>query len=186
MLPPCSQHKVVRGFSKEECGKRYPNANKWCNPYQLNYLIKNFTNWNSGDENAFLNKVKVHLKLYQLLQPKSISDIRLLKIYGISQDPNTKDYIIILKYINDGIHRDFHTGNILIEFNYNYYDANQKLIISDMGLCGEVAANIYSFGMIMYFVTTAKQPFASCDYDQNLILDICEGIRFKINELKAS
>ena len=69
------------------------------------------------------------------------------------------------------VHRDFHIGNILLR--YGYYP-----LVSDMGLCGEVgnvdvtkiygvmpyvapevlrgkpytqAADIYSFGMVMYF-----------------------------------
>src|SRR6266542_1324887 len=78
-----------------------------------------------------------------------------------------------------------------------------------MGLCGEVdniyetkiygvmpyvapevlrgkpyiqAADIYSFGMIMYFVATRRQPFANCAHDEFLALDICHGIRPGINE----
>ena len=86
---------------------------------------------------------------------------------------------------NKMVHHDFHIGNILLNvFRYP--------LISDMGLCGEVgnidptkiygvmpyvapevlrgkpytqAADIYSFGMVMYFVATGKQPFADCDHD---------------------
>ena len=85
------------------------------------------------------------------------------------------------------VHRDFHIGNILLFDNYH-----TNSFISDMGLCGEVgnldltkiygvmpyvapevlrgkpytqAADIYSFGMVMYFVATGKQPFADCDHD---------------------
>src|SRR5438477_292355 len=105
------------------------------------------------------------------------------------------------------VHRDFHTGNILLK-------SNEMSIsyISDMGLCGDVrnvdstniygvmpyvapevlrgklytqAADIYSFGMIMYFVATGKLPFANCAHDQNLALSICNGIRPKINENEA-
>src|SRR5436190_15111408 len=92
------------------------------------------------------------------------------------------------------VHRDLHTGNILFDINIKFsrrslpFDAH----ISDMGLCGEVdnidstkiygvmpyvapevlrgnpyteAADIYSFGMIMYFVATGQQPFANCAHD---------------------
>src|SRR6266480_7224317 len=111
------------------------------------------------------------------------------------------------------VHRDFHTGNILSSISslnlcsYNIY-------IADMGLCGEVdnvndeakiygvipyvapevlrgnthtqAADIYSFGMIMYFVTTERQPFANCAHDEFLVLDICKkGIRPEIDETEA-
>ncbi|GBB93891.1 hypothetical protein RclHR1_02250001 [Rhizophagus clarus] len=77
-----------------------------------------------------------------------------------------------------------------------------------MGLCGEVdnidetkiygvmpyvapevlrgkpytqAADIYSFGMIMYFVATGKQPFANCAHDNTLAVNICNGIRPEIS-----
>src|SRR5207247_1192789 len=47
------------------------------------------------------------------------------------------------------------------------------------------AADIYSFGMIMYFVATRKQPFANCDHDNLLALNICTGIRPEVNEQEA-
>src|SRR3954471_14182797 len=106
------------------------------------------------------------------------------------------------------VHCDFHIGNIL-------YMGGKiiKTYISDMGLCREVgnnvdatkiygvmpyvapevlrekpytqAADIYSFGMIMYFVATGRQPFADCAHDQNLALSICNGIRPDITEKEA-
>ena len=169
-------------------------------------------------------------------------DRHILNIYGISQDPKTKNYIMVLEYAKYGnfnnwinrnhknfswnaklsvlynifcglqnihqngmVHRDFHTGNILLrDITFPY--------ISDMGLCGEVgnidetkiygvmpyvapevlkgkpytqAADIYSFGMIMYFVATGKQPFSDRAHDQYLVLSIYNGIRPKINEPEA-
>ncbi|POG58979.1 kinase-like domain-containing protein, partial [Rhizophagus irregularis DAOM 181602=DAOM 197198] len=167
----------------------------------------------------------------------------IIKIYGISQNPDTKNYIIVLQHAEGGnfsnwvnmnykdfnwknkikvlgdiieglkeihekqmVHRDFHTGNIL--FN------KASAYISDMGLCGKVekidkisetkiygvmpyvapevlrkkpytqAADIYSFGMIMYFVATGKQPFANHEHNHILVLNICGGIRPEINELE--
>ncbi|GBB98677.1 hypothetical protein RclHR1_00330004 [Rhizophagus clarus] len=190
----------------------------------------------------------------EFLNEYSISnDDKILNLYGISRNPDTKDYIMILKYADSGninnysyisinwywyeklsvlkyiieglekihnnnmVHRDFHTGNILLSYDhYNFYTGSGNFIgnvyISDMGLCGEVdnidktnlygdmpyvapevlrgdsytkAADIYSFGMIMYFVATKRQPFADCAHDNILALNICNGIRPKINEKEA-
>ncbi|CAB5363440.1 unnamed protein product [Rhizophagus irregularis] len=193
----------------------------------------------------FINEVKAYYINY---------DDCVLKICGLSQNPDTKEYIMVLQYANIGnlnsynninrnwnweekllilkdiikglmkihknemAHRDFHIGNILLSFatdniisgtgNSDFY-----LYISDMGLCGDVsnidetntygvmpyvapevlkgkpytqAADIYSFGMIMYFVATGRQPFSNCAHDHYLVLDICrEGIRPEISESEA-
>src|SRR4051794_6023539 len=124
-----------------------------------------------------------------------------------SDELDTLQWIINgLKTIHEKkmVHRDFHIGNILLRDYVPY--------ISDMGLCGEVgnmdptniygvmpyvapevlrgkpytqAADIYSFGMIMYFVATLRQPFANCAHDQELVLSICNGIRPEITEKEA-
>ncbi|POG59112.1 kinase-like domain-containing protein [Rhizophagus irregularis DAOM 181602=DAOM 197198] len=79
-----------------------------------------------------------------------------------------------------------------------------------MGLCGEVgnedetkiygvmpyvapevlrgkpytqAADVYSFGMVMYYIITGKQPFENRAHDSLLALDICNGIRPEIPEI---
>ncbi|UZO11102.1 uncharacterized protein OCT59_002676 [Rhizophagus irregularis] len=178
----------------------------------------------------FINEVKVYSN-------SSIGNI--LKIYGISQNPNTKDYIMVFEYAEGGdfnnylnknyekfdwfnglkvlnniakslngihqkqmVHRDFHTGNIL-------FMNNNLAHISDMGLCKKIddineaniygvmpyvapevlkgkpytqAADIYSFGMIMYVVATGRQPFDDCAHDEFLVLKICNEIRPEINE----
>ncbi|GBB98970.1 hypothetical protein RclHR1_03380012 [Rhizophagus clarus] len=189
----------------------------------------------SSMTNNFLNEVKAY----------SISEhSNILKILGISQNPESKDYVMVLEYANRGnfnywlnknyenfnwlsklkrlgdiivglqqiheqqmVHRDLHTGNILFQFAEEEF-----LCISDMGLCGKIdnidesniygvmpyiapevlrgkpytkAADIYSFGMIMYFVATGRQPFADYAHDQNLALNICNGIRPEIDEQEA-
>ncbi|EXX75111.1 Mkk2p [Rhizophagus irregularis DAOM 197198w] len=193
--------------------------------------------------NEFLNEIKE----YSIDKHGS----NILKIYGLSQNPITKEYIIVLEYAEGGnfnkwmnnnfknfswpykiitllnisnglkeihqkriFHRDLHTGNILFFTNsiskINIFGDN--IFISDMGLCGEVdntdktkiygvmpyvapevlrgipysqSADIYSFGMIMYFAATGRQPFTNCAHDKLLALDICNEIRPEINEQEA-
>jgi serine/threonine protein kinase len=106
------------------------------------------------------------------------------------------------------VHHDFHTGNILFNIS-SMEEYGNRIYISDMGLCRKVddinqnniygvmpyvapevlrgctytqAADIYSFGMIMYFAVTGRQPFDDRAHDHLLALDICNGIRPKLNE----
>jgi len=166
-----------------------------------------------------------------------------IKCLGISQDPKTCNYMMIMEFAYNGsfhkflnsnitwkdrlhalldisigldhlhnnnlIHQDFHPGNLLL-------DRYKSLYITDLGSCKsdksenqnsqsngiygvmpyvapEVlrgkpytkAADIYSFGMIMYFTATGKQPFADHAHNSELALNICNGIRPELNELEA-
>ncbi|CAB5363452.1 unnamed protein product [Rhizophagus irregularis] len=134
--------------------------------------------------NEFLNEVGAYSISYNII----------LRICGISKNPDTNNYIIVLEYANGGnldnynnniirnhnwnrklyvlseivtglkkiheneiVHRDFHTGNILVSFRNDAYDGHgnsiSNIYISDMGLCGEVSnidkTNIYG---VMPFV----------------------------------
>ncbi|EXX53960.1 Rad53p [Rhizophagus irregularis DAOM 197198w] len=181
----------------------------------------------------FLSEIKIHTIM---------NSHHILKAYGISQNPVTKEYIMVFEFVEGGslndwinknfinlswknklkslfnifnaldelhqkgfVHHDFHTGNILIK-NGNFPH------ISDMGLCREAsnndetkifgvmpyldpnvlkgnpytqASDIYSAGMIMYFIATGRQPFANCPHDEFLAINICKGDRPVINKTEA-
>src|SRR5436190_16879382 len=106
---------------------------------------------------------------------------------------------------NNYYHKDLHSGNILI-ISANYIIP----VISDFGLCcpadqnsvdktlygvlpfvapeilcGEEftkAADIYGFGMLMSEVISGETPFDDRDFDLNLALDVCDGMRPQIPE----
>ncbi|GBC38202.2 kinase-like domain-containing protein [Rhizophagus irregularis DAOM 181602=DAOM 197198] len=128
--------------------------------------------------NEFLNEVKKY----------SIHNDHILHIYGISQNPDTKDYIMIFQYANGGKLDDY-IGNHVADWSWEErLKALNNIIKAPEVLKGKPytqTADIYSFGMIMYFIMTAKQPFADCAHDSILAVKICSGTRPDINELEA-
>ncbi|GES89968.1 kinase-like domain-containing protein [Rhizophagus clarus] len=103
------------------------------------------------------------------------------------------------------IHRDFHSGNILLKRN----DSGNLWKIGDLGLLqpennisgNEIhgvipyispeifkdssfskASDIYSMGMIMWELTSGCKPFANVEHDVNLIHKILDGRRPEITE----
>ncbi|PKK60809.1 kinase-like protein [Rhizophagus irregularis] len=105
---------------------------------------------------------------------------------------------------NEFIHRDLHSGNILISI-FNMW-------IADMGLCKPADCNplesaknniygvlsyvapeilrrqnytkssdIYSFGIIMYEIISGLPPYHDISHDENLAIKICKGFRPRFN-----
>src|SRR5207248_1912724 len=53
----------------------------------------------------------IYIKLQYYIKFKSPKYKGILDIYGISQDPNTKEYILVRRYANDGCLTDYITNN---------------------------------------------------------------------------
>ncbi|CAI2180783.1 15819_t:CDS:2 [Funneliformis geosporum] len=180
---------------------------------------------------------------YQLRQ----DSIHINRYYGITQDPITKDFVIIMEFYDSGdlsnyiiktfykvdwnyklnhlnliaiglskihgkniIHRDFHSGNILIKIKDLVQYKRTK--IADLGLSKSAteaedneiygiipymapeilqgqkyasASDIYGFGMIMWECMTGRRPFWDRAHDTDLIIDICDGLRPPIDDTVA-
>ncbi|RHZ58631.1 hypothetical protein Glove_372g72 [Diversispora epigaea] len=106
------------------------------------------------------------------------------------------------------IHRDIHPGNLMITEKPN--NSKYKFLrLGDLGLCRlanetssseaygvlpyiapEVlnkyqysqASDIYSVGIIMWFISTGKRPFANRAYNAELAVEIFNGLRLKTNK----
>jgi serine/threonine protein kinase len=162
-----------------------------------------------------------------------------IQLYGITQDPKTLNYMIVMRYMELGsfrsnlmikkynpydkyhnlyritksllslhkcnlVHGDFHSGNLLLWSHCVAY-------ISDLGLSRPVdkpnnsneiygilpyiapevlrgkpytkAADIYSFGIIMWEMTSGIPAFNNVPHDFNLSLNVCQGLRPEVIEI---
>ncbi|PKC72055.1 kinase-like protein [Rhizophagus irregularis] len=162
----------------------------------------------------------------------------IIKCYGITRDPKTKDYMLITEYANGGdlhnylknnftkitwnkklnilwriskglecihksnsIHRDFHSGNILLSETWKIGDLVLSQPVNNMLLdnviygiipyiapeifCGakySKESDIFSMGMIMWELTTGYKPFSNVEHNMNLIYEIINGKRPEITD----
>ncbi|GBC05439.1 hypothetical protein RclHR1_06220012 [Rhizophagus clarus] len=186
--------------------------------------------------NYFFNEIKSLSRCYDFFIKLGV-----IHFHGITQDPVTNEYILIMEYteggnlhnylqknfinvtwkeklrilhdisfglywihINELIHRDLHSGNILLSLN----DPCRRWLIGDFGLSqpanntspnneiyGVISyiapeifkggtfskeSDIYSLGMIMWELTTGCKPFANVEHNVDLIYEIIDGKRPEI------
>ncbi|EXX76732.1 polo kinase CDC5 [Rhizophagus irregularis DAOM 197198w] len=163
----------IYGFTKDPELEDYILVMKYASKGDLHkYLQKNFTNLTWNNNN---NTV-------------------LLILQDISMG---------LEYIhnNEFIHRDFHSGNILLDFSWKIGDLGLSQSVKNESSNNEIygvipyiapeifkgsafskEADIYSLGMIMWELTTGCKPFANVEHDIHLIYKILDGERPKITE----
>ncbi|RIB24250.1 kinase-like domain-containing protein [Gigaspora rosea] len=125
--------------------------------------------------------------------------------YGVTQDPDTHKYMIVTDYYKGDlrnihsanlVHRDFHSGNVLVDGITCISDLGLSRDIETLRLSADVngvmpyvapevlrrnpytkAADVYSFGIIMWEFTSYQLPFSERPHDINLAIEICDGLR---------
>ncbi|CAB5374894.1 unnamed protein product [Rhizophagus irregularis] len=65
---------------------------EWERNINQNVILKSLDNSSSCITTDFLNEIKSHLQIYL---------VDVIQCYGITQDPNTKDYMMVLFYCDD-------------------------------------------------------------------------------------
>ncbi|RHZ88725.1 hypothetical protein Glove_21g181 [Diversispora epigaea] len=76
---------------------------QWERSYQLEVVLKKFNNFANLSE-EFLNEIAIHLK--------SMDFFHSVLMYGITKDPETDKYMIVLQYMSDGNLRNYLKNNI--------------------------------------------------------------------------
>ncbi|RIB30326.1 kinase-like domain-containing protein [Gigaspora rosea] len=157
----------------------------------------------SGSQKNFLREFKSYtefrlvgrnFEVYGLTQNTTNNEY-LMQLVDISKN---------LKKVHEAgyVHGDFHSGNIL---QNQYINGNLISYIADLGLSRKndesdledsiygvlpyvapevlnrrpytIAADIYSFGVIMAEISTGRPPHYNIEYDEALAIKICNGLR---------
>ncbi|RIA81734.1 kinase-like domain-containing protein [Glomus cerebriforme] len=213
---------------------KWSNKNQnWERPCHNMFVALKSLNNSKNVTLEFINEIMVHHKLGNF-------NFSIIRLYGITQDPNTKNYMMVLDHAENGslrsylnksynelswktkinylywivcglneihqiglIHRDLHIGNILHTgfahitdvglckpVDYNALENTKKNVygvlpyIAPEILRGQnytKAADIYSFGIIMYETISGLPPYHDVSHEINLGVNICQGLRPKFN-----
>ncbi|GET00430.1 kinase-like domain-containing protein [Rhizophagus clarus] len=136
----------------------------------------------NGSQNMsieYLNELKTHWEFCK-------STTFPLKLFGITKDPETKEFMMNLEYADGGSLR-----NVLLNYDFGLSGPSNKQK-SDKKICGvlpyiapeilngepyTLSSDIYSFGVIMAELSSGKPSFYKRKHDISLALDICNGLR---------
>ncbi|PKY46974.1 kinase-like protein [Rhizophagus irregularis] len=175
----------------EEAKSHLTISNKWADIVRCYGMTQNPLN---GNYMLVMRKMDIDLRKYLQQNHNQLSWKERINI--------AYEIIHGLSYIHDekAIHRDLHSGNILYsQLNYYWY-------ISDLGFCGPAdrssksiygnlpyiapevivgreyifASDIYSIAMLMWEISSGKPPFVNIEHENDIVMNIINGIRPKI------
>ncbi|RGB38463.1 kinase-like domain-containing protein [Rhizophagus diaphanus] len=176
-------------------------SNQHCfNKIVYNYIIDiyGFTKDPESDDYILVMEYASEGDLHKYLQ-KNFTNIEWnnKKLFILQQIATGLEYI----HNNEFIHRDFHSGNILSDYSWKIGDLGLSQSVNNESSNNEIygvipyiapeifkgssfskETDIYSFGMIMWELTTGCKPFANVKHDIHLIYKILDGERPKITE----
>ncbi|RGB33191.1 kinase-like domain-containing protein [Rhizophagus diaphanus] len=135
--------------------------------YNETVILKRFEN-SKNNNKYFLNELKSNQHCFNRILYDYI-----IKIYGFTKDPELEDYILVMKYASEG---DLHK---YLQKNFTNLKWNSEIF---KGSAFSKEADIYSFGMIMWELTTSCKPFANVEHDIHLIYKILDEERPKITK----
>ncbi|GBC47994.2 kinase-like domain-containing protein [Rhizophagus irregularis DAOM 181602=DAOM 197198] len=99
----------------KECGKENTEVD-WCKECNAKHFQQNFKNWTSENVTSeFINEITMHCKT------KKSYFISVVRVYGITQDPETKNYMMVLQYAKNGSLRAY------LDKNYHELSWDTKL-----------------------------------------------------------
>ncbi|RGB22418.1 kinase-like domain-containing protein [Rhizophagus diaphanus] len=133
---------------------------------------------------------------------------RIIRYFGISLDPKTNEYLLIMQYADGGdlqnhlknnfknltwndkkklafqiadglnylhneniLHRDLHSKNVVI------HETNAKITDFDLKFPYAEPSDIYSFGVLMWEISSGYPPFKDNDNKIALAVSISNGVR---------
>ncbi|GET64731.1 kinase-like domain-containing protein [Rhizophagus irregularis DAOM 181602=DAOM 197198] len=179
--------------------KKWDNENQNWRRNNLNIFVALKSLNNSENVTLeFINEIKLHNKI-------GATTGYVIIAFGITQDPETKNYMMVLEYAEDGSLRNYlnksYSGlNWEYKLRYLYYIAEGLIIRESESAKNKIygvlpyiapeilrgqnytkASDIYSFGIIMYEVISGLPPYHDVSHDINLSIKICQGLRPRFN-----
>ncbi|GBB93373.1 hypothetical protein RclHR1_21590003 [Rhizophagus clarus] len=186
-------------YEKQDWKRKHANLES-SEEYGYPIALKSLNDLSKNDENfkKFLNEWKLHLECQRKVASNGTF---LVPIYGITQDPDTKNYMLIMLYVPSGNLRNnlpmiksnpndkftiLHYLSMQLEgihmLDYVHGDFHNEIYGIIPYMAPEVlrheqytkAADIYSFGIIMWELASGVPAFHNVPHDLDLILEICK------------
>ncbi|RHZ61731.1 hypothetical protein Glove_346g30 [Diversispora epigaea] len=172
------------GFSLvyKACWKKISHINNGVINRSKSDVVLKILNNSQNVDTKFLKELE------HMLRFKNNHESNIIECFGVTQDPETKNYAFILEYARGGDLHHFLYKNFE-NFTWNNKTSYLKNIVKGIKEIHEkkiihrdLHSDIYSLGMIMWQLTSGHRPFHDKEHGPKLILDILDGKRPEITE----